>query len=88
MNDDDTIIMEFWKGFSLLYNTEKLFTITTYDNNHRVKPGETLTTPHTELTAIHGLRFLLIMWVITCHTTNFAPLGLYDQPMIACMFHL
>ncbi|KAH7638651.1 acyltransferase-like protein [Dermatophagoides farinae] len=86
MNDDDTIIMEFWKGFSLLYNTEKLFTITTYDNDYRVKPGETLTTPHTELTAIHGLRFLLIMWVITCHTTNFAPLGLYDQPMIASRF--
>ena len=36
-----------------------------------------------ELKFLHGLRVMSIFWVILCHTTNFAPLGLYDQPMIA-----
>ena len=41
-----------------------------------------------ELKFLHGLRVMSICWVILCHTTNFAPLGLYDQPMIAGNHHL
>lgn len=74
------LLLSILTSFSLLENTEALFKIrnsTISKNQESESSGE--------LAPIHGLRFLLIMWVITCHTTNFAPLGLYDQPMIACM---
>ena len=66
---------EFWICFSLIRNGQTLFSI----NDSSSSPKS----PTTELSTIHGLRVLLILWVILCHTTNFAPLGLYDQPMIA-----
>lgn len=62
----------FWRCFSIIRNTRTLLSI------HEPRTGD--------LSPIHGLRVLLIGWVIVCHTTNFAPLGLFDQPMIASRF--
>lgn len=67
----------FWRSFSLLKTLPSLFSI-------HEPPVSSCS--GSELRPVHGLRVLLISWVVICHSTNFAPLGLYDQPMIAARF--
>jgi hypothetical protein len=69
-------LRKFFICFSFTTNSKKLFTITESDPKNN----------ENELKFLHGLRVLSILWVILCHTTNFAPLGLYDQPLIAGNF--